>query len=671
MKQNYIPGIDGLRALAVVSVILFHLNSLLLPGGYIGVDIFFVISGYVISKSLFSNEYTKLTKYLIEFYRRRFIRILPALFFCLIITSMLSSLFIPEAWLSSLNKKTAIGAFWGVSNIIQVVFNDGYFAPRGEFNPFLHTWSLGVEEQFYLIYPLVFFLWFKYRKDDCLIGVLSKSILLVLLAMSLFYSCLLTNSNIDKAFYLLPSRFWELACGAYLFSLHSNGLCLPRSSRINTLLSVVGFSIVAFGFVFSKKSSFPFPWALSPVIGTVLLIIPLVADPKPTGWVTRLFNFRSTVYIGKISYSLYLWHWPVFTLFRWTIGIDGIDKGLLALFITYTMATFSYCYVETPIRTVDFWVTRGSLRPLLIGALLIFFSSSVPYVLYKNNITLSVTRDKYTWYPLKDTDQNENFNNDTKYSDKTMFVIGDSHAISYRTMLFKLSEQMGFDLKIMFSGGCHVLNLIEPMSDEDSCAEKRGNNLKMIFKEAKPGDIIFLASLRMIRLGSQWEIFNDAIIADKKLEASMITNRQAVEEQADDLIAKFASKDVLIIIDAPKPIFKAPPYRCSDWFNKRNPICEPGFDINREFMLGHRQFVMNSLNIIQEKHGNLSVWDPFFILCDNHTCSAFSEGRPKFFDGDHLSGYGNRLLIPSFREHITALWSTYTVHDQSLAQFDD
>ena len=129
----YIPGIDGLRALSVIAVICYHLDSSLLPGGYTGVDVFFVISGYVISKSLAGSSFSSFTDYITGFYKRRILRIFPALVVCLLATSVGTVLFIPESWLSVLNGKTGVAAFFGLSNFILLLFDDGYFAPRGEF----------------------------------------------------------------------------------------------------------------------------------------------------------------------------------------------------------------------------------------------------------------------------------------------------------------------------------------------------------------------------------------------------------------------------------------------------------------------------------------------------------------------------------------------------------
>src|SRR5690554_3169726 len=158
----YVPAIDGLRAIAVLAVMVYHLNTSWLPGGFAGVDVFFVISGYVVSRSLVGRTGESFGQFLAGFYSRRIRRIIPALIVCLLVTSLFTVLFIPESWLSSTIRQVGLYAFFGLSNLALVWYQDDYFSPRAEFNPFVHTWSLGVEEQFYFIFPVLMFFWFRY-----------------------------------------------------------------------------------------------------------------------------------------------------------------------------------------------------------------------------------------------------------------------------------------------------------------------------------------------------------------------------------------------------------------------------------------------------------------------------------------------------------------------------
>lgn len=179
----YVAGIDGLRAIAVLAVIVFHVDFLrFLPGGFTGVDMFFVISGYVISRSLAQTSGLPLRTFLLEFYQRRLLRILPALLLVLTASVLMSALIIPPVWLSSQNEDTGLAAFVGLSNLVLAWQTDTYFSPKAEFNPYLHTWSLGVEEQFYLLLPTVILLWLRYRENSVIARCLLPALTLASLA---------------------------------------------------------------------------------------------------------------------------------------------------------------------------------------------------------------------------------------------------------------------------------------------------------------------------------------------------------------------------------------------------------------------------------------------------------------------------------------------------------
>lgn len=653
-SQGYIKGIDGLRAVAVLSVIFYHLDFTTLPGGFTGVDVFFVISGYVISRSLANSVYRNFFEYILGFYKRRIARIFPALILCLVTTTIATVLFIPQSWLSDLNSKTGLGAFFGLSNFILVIFKDGYFAPRGEFNPFLHTWSLAVEEQFYLIFPFIFYVWLTCRKNKSLTGLISRHSLGLLIFVSIAISYVETQSNADRAFYLLPSRFWELAVGSILFQVQYRELFSRISGYFSQIASFLGVGLLVIGFLFSSQHSFPFPWAIVPVCGTVFLLFGITHSTEQHSVIKTILSSAFLTYIGRISYSLYLWHWPIFTLFRWTIGFEKFLYMLYALFLTFIFSIGSFHFLESPARKNIFIREQYVLPHFVIGFFIISLSSLFCFMLFLNQsvASLSVTRDKFTWYPYEHNIYGTNIINSKKFNQTNMFVLGDSHAGAYSAMLYNISNSLGINVKHLTQGGCPVLNLLKPLSDNEVCVTARNKAIDTIVTSSKPSDIVFLASLRMIKFSDQWEPFSEEKVRAKQLITTDSKNRALVEEEASQLIEKFQKLGLQVIIDAPKPIFKSPPFRCSDWFNDMNPICSAGFSINRDILLNHRMHVMRSLEKLKEKHVNLSVWDPFTILCSQEICTAFDENLPVFFDGDHLSGYGNKLLLPSFGEHI-------------------
>jgi hypothetical protein len=236
---------------------------------------------------------------------------------------------------------------------------------------------------------------------------------------------------------------------------------------------------------------------------------------------------------------------------------------------------------------------------------------------------------------------------------RTLFAVGDSHAGAYQTMFTMLEDEFGVETRQMFTGGSPVADLIAvPTPDrfQDTLIE--------LGKLARPGDIVFLASLRLERLGDQWGAFNAEVVEARRKSDAAAKKRAEALRYADSLITQLEDRGLIVLIDAPKPLFTSPPFRCSDWFNARNPVCAGGFSMDRQFLLEYRRPIMESLEALARKHDKLLVWDPFPTLCPSETCSAFDGEKPLFFDGDHLSAHGNRVLYPSFRALVARAWTT-------------
>jgi len=329
-----------MRAVAVWAVITYHFSEQLLPVGFLGVDIFFVISGYVITQSLDQQNTPSLLEFLRNFYTRRISRLLPALTLCVLVSATLICLFNPFAGISI---KTGMAALGGLSNLYLWRVSRDYFAPASELNIFTNTWSLGVEEQFYLIYPILFWLVGRRSRRQLagLIGLLSIASLLLYLWLS--------NRHRALAFFLMPARFWELGAGVLTY--------LERE-RIGRLLA--GLSPLALGLALVVILIFPLPAVEWGTIGCVLLtglLIGRLVAPQPRPSVIHdLLRDRRIVYLGLLSYSLYLWHWTVLTLARWTTGVDARTAPWLMLLIL-GLAMLSYHLVERPLRQRA-WSTR-------------------------------------------------------------------------------------------------------------------------------------------------------------------------------------------------------------------------------------------------------------------------------------------------------------------------
>jgi peptidoglycan/LPS O-acetylase OafA/YrhL len=667
MAGGYIPGIDGLRALAVLAVMLYHLDPRLLPGGFVGVDVFFVISGYVVSGSLARDMAAPPRAFVVGFYARRMRRIVPALVVCLLATTIASVLFVPEAWLSRTIDKTGLYAFFGVSNVALVRLDDGYFSPTAEFNPFTHTWSLAVEEQFYLVFPVLFFVWLRLGRQRTLAGLVAVGLMPLLLVASLAWAWWQTQRDPAAAFYLLPARFWELAAGAMLFQWQAGGRRLPSGGLGKHLCLLLGLLLVGGALIWSRRTAFPFPWALPAVAGALLTMAGLVAAGGGRPLIQRLLEMPVATHVGRMSYSLYLWHWPVYVLMRWTLGLESWWQCSLAVIASFLLAEVSYRFVETPVRRARWPRRRAGWQMAAAGVASLWLAWWLAGAAFaeRPRLTLSATRDTRTWYPYAWPSGLPQL---ADYTGRTLFALGDSHAGAYATMLRMLSDQYGVTIRQHFTGGCPVGSLLKSAADgapdcsapdcsAPDCSVVIERHLAEIEAAAAPGDIVLLASLRVPRLCDQF-----ALLAPLEVEARQDTP-QARERRAQSLqetsvlIERLQRRGLTVVIDAPKPVFGAPAFRCVSWFNRHNPICAEGLTMDRAALLAHREPVMASLRTLASRYPHLHIWDPFPVLCGTARCSALDGDKPLFFDGDHLSAYGNRMLYPAFRGLVTEIWA--------------
>ena len=660
-QREYINGIDGLRAIAVLAVILFHMDCLpFWQGGFTGVDIFFVISGYVISKSLAGKSDPTLGSYLLRFYKRRLTRIIPALLVMLLVTTLASALFIPSAWLSHTIDASGLSAFFGYSNFKFAWDNENYFSPRVDFNPFLHTWSLGLEEQFYLLFPLIFYLQSKTKGKNAKRAMMSSVILMALAGASFVFSIFESAAQSKNAFYLLPSRFWELAAGAMLFLLHRQGRLVPKSKASSNLLILTGLATTTAGFLMAQPHAFPFPWALLPVTGTVLLISGVLERGSADAALQRGLSHPVLTYIGRISYSLYLWHWPVSVLFRWTFGFETtIAKGLYVL-VTFLLAMISYHSIENPLRRSPFLKAQRNWRVVAtsLAVIVATFLLARFIVNSKSELSLSVTKDTYVWNSRRHwaDGPKKPITEDPNVLGRRIFAVGDSHTAAYRTMLNIVSKELGLEVHEYEQGGGAIAGLLKPMNEE--CRTHYNSALQEISSQVRNGDVVFLASLRMPEFADQFEPVNVDDVVKEFFSEKAVQDRKAALVEAHTIVEELTNIGAYVVLEAPLPVLFAPPYRCSDWFNKMNPIGANGLTVSRDFLETVRRPVMESMAALAASHDRVYIWDPFPVLCTTETFSAYDhKGQPIFRDGDHLSANGNRILAPSFREFLTSLWA--------------
>ena len=648
---------DGLRAIAVIGVVLYHLELDFLPGGFAGVDVFFVISGYVVGRSLagYGAQDTRLRRFLADFYSRRFVRLLPALVVCLLVSSLLTVLFVPTAWLSDNIFHTGLYAYFGISNFALAYAGDTYYAARAEFNPFTHTWSLAVEEQFYLVFPIIIYVWLRYRDGDTLKAAMASRLLFVLAGGSLLWAWQISDAHSIRAFYLTVYRFWELAVGGLLFQFQSKGMLVPRSRLAADLCLAAGLLAVLGAFLFSSPTEFPFPGAVVPVVGTALAIAGAAALEGARSWIGMLVSNRAMIYVGRISYSFYLWHWPVIVLFRWTVGLGEPVRVVAALALSFALSVASYHFVESPVRRYAHrWRARNA-AVLATGVLAVAAGFGLSQWMFKHqaDISLSVTADRQTWYPQPWARWNPNFG---EFGGRTLFVVGDSHAGAYDSMLQLLRTDDQLTVHRYSEAGCAVVALFYEI--QERCANFTESTLAEIEATARPGDVVFLPALRTPRLATDHGASDDKAVIESMLTPGMRAMYQKALAEGDGILRRLESKSVKVVLEAPKPLFKAMPYRCADWFNASNPACSAGMEMPRAYIEDFRAPIMESIAALQAQHPELIVWDPLPVLCPTAVCSAFADGKPLFFDSDHLSAYGNRVLYPSFRALLVGLYGT-------------
>jgi peptidoglycan/LPS O-acetylase OafA/YrhL len=647
--NNHLIGIDYLRALAVLSVIAYHFDSELIPGGFIGVDIFFVISGFVITRSLFLRQIHSKRDFLMDFYRRRVLRLAPALLTYLVILSIFSAMFVPDSWLSSTNRRTALTSVFGLSNVYLSTLSDGYFFERNPFNPFLHTWSLGVEEQFYFIFPLIFLaLIALLKKGHTLVTI--GLVLACLIISSLVFSAFETTVSKSSAFYMLPARFWELLLGAAVFFLvhkyHQNLASLTDSKRL--LLLITGSVLVTLSLFFATEMYFPFFWSIPPVLGAAMLIISASID-SGTGSTKKSSLLMGFAWIGRISYSLYLWHWGVLVAFRWTVGLESSTQQLLALIATFALGAFSHNRIEKPLMASSRIMRISDSRVLVSGLAAAIVTSLIIVLLgfLHTYTSLSKGDDKKIFEISSSELMYEQRNNESSIGNgQTLFLVGDSHAAHLDYAASRVALRNGFKYRLLQSPGCPALGLNEvPACDSSS------KSFDILFSEAKAGDIVIFASLNVPRLSNQWTTFDsNQVIYENQSQNAQIARDQALL-LAKTQLSRLKQSQVNVLLVAPTPVFSSPPFRCLDWFNRDNPVCEVGFETSRSQQSELRIPVMDSYNKLSDL-GLGQVWDTFDNFCKSNYCSSKHRDVFLFLDGDHLSVAGNQFILQSLHEEI-------------------
>ena len=628
---NYRTDVDGLRGLAVLLVVAFHASDSRVPGGFVGVDVFFVISGYLITGILMREMHAGHFN-VARFYARRVRRLFPALLIVLAAAWFAGLLVLFPFEFKELGKHVSAGVGF-VSNLA-LWQESGYFDLDGEFKPLLHLWSLGIEEQFYIAWPPL--LWLAARRGRAL--ECAAIIVIASLAANLWELA----SDPAGAFYLPYTRAWELLIGAWLAldEYDRKRVASTQSSMARTGSAFAGLALILFSaFLFDRNSAYPGWRALCPTIGTLMLIA-----AGPGNWINRrILGHPYLVWIGLISYPLYLWHWPLlFFTKSLTTGSPGVIPRLCAVSIAIVLAWLTYILVEKPIR-------NGRLRhsiSILAAASIVCLSLGL---LAWNGVGLQPRLQKYdadlrdisTWPGIWSATPGcaQTISGASQYcvrvpegESPSVLLLGDSHS---NHLLPGLAAVIGPGKgAILNLGGSGCLPLLSDSASPsvDSCGPAVAAAFNHLFANENLRTVILAAAWRNRLSGTD----------DGQIRARFEATLTRLKE---------AGKRVIFVHDVPNFSFHV--RAC---FNEQRYALTPlvidcGVPIARvvEEQRAYRALIGSVLN----RHLEVMVVDPVQApLCSPSRCNAVAQGRIFMRDRDHLSVTGSLALTPLFVESL-------------------
>jgi peptidoglycan/LPS O-acetylase OafA/YrhL len=649
----YRPDIDGLRAVAVLSVVVFHFFPSALPGGFVGVDIFFVISGYLISRVII-GELEKNRFSFAGFYARRIRRIFPALIVVMAAALAFGWTALLSAEYSQLGKHAAAGAAF-VSNLV-LWRESGYFDNAAIAKPLLHLWSLGVEEQFYIVWPA--FLWLAWR--------LRLNLLLVatgLAILSFGTNVIATSQSPVSAFYSPFTRFWELMMGAMLAygKIHRQspapGAARPAwrladRPRVAWLASMLGGSLIVLGIIFVRERNFPGWQALIPTIGAALLIF---AGPRSP--VNRIvLSSAPMVTVGLISYPLYLWHWPLLSFSRIVHGEPGASMKATLLITGVILAGLTYRLIERPVKAAR---GRASIT-LLLGVLMVAAGGAGFLVMARKGLEHRAV--VHANAPLEQSvvvhfppftapcpflpSQKELFQCYTDMREPPRFaLLGDSKAGALFPGLFRTSAPGG---TWMFIGSGEIGPLVPVLSDSPVYAYVSRAAVDAALRTiegTKSIETVVIATATRALFG----LANAHSIADLPKTRNYTAALNGLDASIGRLLA--AGKRVVLLVDNPTlPYMQDCIARktSSSFFNRllATPP-KPDCQITVAMHLGLSRPYRDLLGALRARHpGRVSVFDTIPILCDTggDLCTPTADGRLLYGVTDHISDHASRLV---------------------------
>lgn len=640
--MKFRKDINGLRAFAVIAVVLFHFNASWMPGGFAGVDVFFVISGFlmtgIIFKGLENNNFSVL-----NFYVARANRIIPALAALCLALLVFGWFYLTPLEYKALGKHAASSVGF-LSNVIYWR-EAGYFDAASHEKWLLHTWSLSVEWQFYIIYPLVLLA----LKRIFSLKIL-KSLIIVATVIGFIFSVYATYKWPSASYYLFPMRAWEMMLGgvAFLYPLK-----LQQNNK--KLLEVLGLVLIVGSYIFITGDD---PWpgylALFPVLGTFLVI----QAQRNESIITGNIIFQK---LGAWSYSIYLWHWPfVVAIYTFSLPDQYIYFGMaLSILLGY----LSYKYIERIKFPRSFPTLLGYLKckPVYIASILGVLGSII-FLKYESLSSYRLTQEQIEI--AKNSFPNQELANCNGYNKKSCsfgsgpvkaIVVGDSHA-SYQLASIAKQASManGSIIGFTYSGcptiyGAHI-KTGHHSKNQNKCAKHIASSLNII-KSKYPGIPVIVINRYSLYLNGTNEESTEVLpyfyFVDKEFSSRNNAYKENISEHMTNTICQIAETNPLYIsypipemkVDVPKTAFR------STFFNNKNDSIAISL---KEYSQRHLS-ALKMLNNIQNKC-EVKILNPLSYLCDSDNCYGTANHLPLYLDDDHLSSYGAELISPMYKE---------------------